>query len=230
VYYTCITEWQNQLLQCCIAALQQLVYKISLTCKDWALFNCTARKFSVHFQQLNNLGWLSYPSSTPAPYGWSSRSVLAKFWSSPSSTGKSVQIERTISRSTSTCKSPLSECQPAHQHIQICKRMCTSLETDCTGGKKNNNNNKQESLSETYVLFKLKSSCRGCFTMVKIELNASLTRLVHSNIYFWLVKFVFIIKIIPNPLKSELLLGILLRYFFKSKWYNTIFFEKLKGG
>lgn len=132
-----MTKPAAAMLQCSIAAaLQQLVYKISLTCKDWALFNCTARKFSVHFQQLNNLGWLSYPSSTPAPYGWSSRSVLAKFWSSPSSTGKSVQIERTISRSTSTCKSPLSECQPAQQHIQICKRMCTSLETDCTGEKK----------------------------------------------------------------------------------------------
>jgi hypothetical protein len=110
-----IPALQNDKTSCCCnaAALQQLVYKISLTCKDWALFNCTARKFSVHFQQLNNLGWLSYPPSTPAPYGWSSGSMLAKFWSSPSSTCKSVQIESTISRSTSTCKSPLSECQPA---------------------------------------------------------------------------------------------------------------------
>jgi len=119
-----IPALQNDKTSCCIAAaLQQLVYKISLTCKDWALSNCTARKFSVHFQQLNNLGWLSYPSSTPAPYGcWSSGSMLAKFWSSQqSSTCKSVEIERTISRSASTCKSPLSDCQRAastHSNLQ----------------------------------------------------------------------------------------------------------------
>ncbi len=163
------------------AALQQLVYKISLTCKDWALFNCTARKFSVHFQQLNNLGWLSYPSLTPAPYGWSSGSMLAKFWSSPFSTCKSVQIERTISGSTSTCKSPLSECQPAASiHSNLWKNVHLFENWLHRGGKKNSNI-KQESLSETYVLFKIKSSCRGCFTMVKIELNATLTRLVEMT-------------------------------------------------
>jgi hypothetical protein len=48
-----------------------------------------------------------------------------------------------------------------------------------------------------------------------------------SEHIYWLIEFIFIIiKIIPNPQKR----GILLGYFFKSKWYDTIFFKSLEGG
>jgi hypothetical protein len=48
-----------------------------------------------------------------------------------------------------------------------------------------------------------------------------------SNISFLVNEFFFIIKIIPNLWKMTKLLGILLGYFFKSKWYDTNCFEKL---
>jgi len=49
-------------------------------------------------------------------------------------------------------------------------------------------------------------------------------------LFFWLMEYVFIIKIIPNLLKMKTILGILLGYFSKSKWYDIDCFEKLKGG
>jgi hypothetical protein len=42
--------------------------------------------------------------------------------------------------------------------------------------------------------------------------------------------FVFIIKIIPNPLKNDTIVEEFLGYFLKSKWYDTNCFEKLEGG
>jgi hypothetical protein len=43
------------------------------------------------------------------------------------------------------------------------------------------------------------------------------------------MEFVFITKFIPNLLKNDELLGIFFKYFFKSKWYNTNYFETLKA-
>ncbi len=54
--------------------------------------------------------------------------------------------------------------------------------------------------------------------------------MVNIPIYIlWLIKFVFITKMIPNSWKITKLLGTLLGYFFKSKWYDTNCLEKLKG-
>jgi hypothetical protein len=42
------------------------------------------------------------------------------------------------------------------------------------------------------------------------------------------MEFVFIIQTIPNHLKNDGIVGDIVRYFFKSKWYDISYFEKLK--